>query len=488
MRLPTFLLIGACAAASGMSPAVAQTAPDAAFTLVVTGDLILSRPVSALAEPGALPQAKGFADVLTLLEQADVTYGNMETSIFDYRRFDGAPYSWDGDWMLTAEPAVAADLRAMGFDIVSRANNHALDWGVEGMRETIAQLGAAGLVSSGTGESAQAATTPAFFESGGKRIGLVSMASTFRPTTDALDPGPAAPHGRPGVNALTVKRTALVDAPTLKTLHEVECSFAPPGECTAAVELFGTPVREPGAGEAPFTYVHEMDADDLARNLAAVREAKAGADYVLATIHAHEGLADEAPPKTWEAPAAFLEPLAKALIDAGADGFVATGIHHLAGIEIYRGKPIFYGLGNFFWSDIQEPLSAELYGSLFNSGLLADSFEHPGRATDSDISNVLNANSTFATAGDPALNRTFHTVLARAAYDEASGAVISIRLYPIDLGYGDKLTRSGVPRRAGRAIADLVLDRIIAMSPKVRIVKAVEDGYSIGVLTPIAGS
>ena len=39
---------------------------------------------------------------------------------------------------------------------------------------------------------------------------------------------------------------------------------------------------------------------------------------------------------------------AKAAIDAGADAFLGTGVHVLRGIEIYKGRPIFYGLGEFF--------------------------------------------------------------------------------------------------------------------------------------------
>ena len=54
---------------------------------------------------------------------------------------------------LVAEPAAAKDLAVMGFDVVSRANNHSMDWGVEGMRETTRVLDEAGLVHAGVGEN-----------------------------------------------------------------------------------------------------------------------------------------------------------------------------------------------------------------------------------------------------------------------------------------------------------------------------------------------
>jgi poly-gamma-glutamate synthesis protein (capsule biosynthesis protein) len=167
-------------------------------------------------------------------------------------------------------------------------------------------------------------------------------------------------------------------------------------------------------------------------------------------------------------------------------GFVTTGIHHVAGIEIYRGKPIFYGLGNFFWSDIQLPLSADLYEANVNQDYPQRAFEHPERATDADLGLVRNANSSFATAGAGILNRTFQSVLTRTVYDDATRNVKEIRLYPIDLGYGDKLTRSGIPRRAGAAVAASVLDRIIAQSRDggVRIRKVKDGPYLIAVATP----
>ena len=57
-------------------------------------------------------------------------------------------------------PAVAADLATIGFDLVGRANNHALDWGLEGMRESSRWLDQAGIVHAGVGENAGQARAP----------------------------------------------------------------------------------------------------------------------------------------------------------------------------------------------------------------------------------------------------------------------------------------------------------------------------------------
>ena len=83
--------------------------PDG-FSAVAVGDLIISRPLSQHAQ--RLP---AFGAVLEVLRGKDVTFGNLETTIFDPRTFAGAPYSWDGDWTNASVPEVAADLKVMGF-------------------------------------------------------------------------------------------------------------------------------------------------------------------------------------------------------------------------------------------------------------------------------------------------------------------------------------------------------------------------------------
>src|SRR5271156_1039895 len=150
--------------------------PDG-FTVTAVGDLIISRPLRQ--EAARLP---GFKIVLDRLKRGDVLFGNMESTIFDVRHFSGAAYSYEGDWTNASLPAVAADLREMGFDLVSRANNHVMDWGIEGMRETGRRLDEAGIVHAGAGETRGLARAPQYYETPVARVALVSFASTFRPT------------------------------------------------------------------------------------------------------------------------------------------------------------------------------------------------------------------------------------------------------------------------------------------------------------------
>lgn len=165
------------------------------FRLAAVGDCIISRPISQLAGGD-----KGFAGVIDLLGNADVVCGNLETPILR-SDLDGAfPCSDAGDWTLRAESSVAGDLAAMGIRLVARANNHALDWAPAGMRETGRLLEASGISHAGTGEHRGAARAASYLETGGGRVAMLSVTTTFRQTTDALPPRGAAP-GRPGVSA-----------------------------------------------------------------------------------------------------------------------------------------------------------------------------------------------------------------------------------------------------------------------------------------------
>src|SRR5579871_4662759 len=237
--------------------------PDG-FTVGAVGDLIISRPLS---QYGA--RLPAFQSVLAVLHATDALYGNLETTIFDVRNFTGAPYSWDGDWTNSSLPAVAQDLKTMGFGIVSRANNHSLDWGLEGMRETGRRLDAAGLIHAGVGEDRGLARAPQYLETARGRVALVSIASTFRPTTDALPADGAAP-GRPGLSALHVSRTIIVPDEAMKALARTACLTGRrfcKGSSPDALDLFDARYRR-GSG---FSYEYSMDPEDLAEILKSVR-------------------------------------------------------------------------------------------------------------------------------------------------------------------------------------------------------------------------
>jgi poly-gamma-glutamate synthesis protein (capsule biosynthesis protein) len=140
-------------------------------------------------------------------------------------------------------------------------------------------------------------------------------------------------------------------------------------------------------------------------------------------------------------------------------------------VELYRGRPIFYGLGNFLFSDIQEPVTKILYEEARD--LLVEVFEDPSLATDADVNRLLNAHGFDD-------QRYFESVVVEVEY--AGGHTVSIRLHPIELGKGRRLTESGIPRRAEHEAATSILKRLVRASEPFGTSIDITDGT--GVITP----
>jgi len=139
--LALFLCAGQAAAQQSSQGELATTVDDG-FTIAVVGDIIIAWPLDhMLTDPG-------FREVVELTRGADVTTGNMEGNIIDGRRFTGSAGGGFG-----AEPEAAEWLAEMGFDIVARPNNHADDFGPEGLVETSRHLDRAGIQHAGYGDN-----------------------------------------------------------------------------------------------------------------------------------------------------------------------------------------------------------------------------------------------------------------------------------------------------------------------------------------------
>ncbi len=465
------------------------TSIDDGFTFAAVGDCIIARPHSQM-----LATDPAFAAVMKIIDEADVSLGNFETSLIDIRRFVGYPEAEDGGCWCIATPQTAQDLKDLGFDMFSRANNHALDWGRAGMRETSEWLDRAGLVHAGSGEHRAEARAPRFLETPKGRVSLVSVASTFAEFSEAAPPRGAAP-GRPGLNVLKTTRHTVVTEPMMRALVRLRSSIneqqrlnnvgtARPdsdsdpddheglaGEPSGSGEprlpeelnLFSTSFRlgdEPG-------YRYEIDEVDLHENLHSVRQGKQLSDFLVVSIHVHQtGLGHDKL-------ADFLPTFARAAIDAGADAFVGTGTHRLRPIEIYKGRPIFYGLGDFFWSDMQGPFGNDYYERYADD--LDTTFGAGHDVTDAELFLMMaGPKSGFSD------ELVYQTVVPVSRYE--GGQLAELRLYPVDLGHGRRLTESGVPRLAEPEVAQEILQRLAKMSAPFGTVIEIE--ANIGVIRP----
>ncbi|MFA5844583.1 MAG: CapA family protein [Coriobacteriia bacterium] len=176
-------------------PAVAAT-----LTVAGVGDMIFDRNVALLVRDrgGAAP----LASVAGLLARADVTAGNLESPLsVRGERFPGKDVTFRGD------PRAVAGLRAAGFDFISLANNHVLDYGGIALTDTVSTLDEAGIAHAGAGADSAAARRPALVSRRGARVAYLAFSHVLPPgfVADADSPGLAPGRGRPGEVAAAVR-------------------------------------------------------------------------------------------------------------------------------------------------------------------------------------------------------------------------------------------------------------------------------------------
>jgi poly-gamma-glutamate capsule biosynthesis protein CapA/YwtB (metallophosphatase superfamily) len=140
-----------------------QTSP--VIELAAVGDIMLDR---ALGTQLQTDITFPFANVAPLLQQADLTLGNVESALGDTG--EPAPKSYT----FRAPPAAAQSLAHAGFDIVSLANNHALDFGPESLQQGIDLLQANNIIPIGAGPNAAAAHAPATISLNGLEVAVFS--------------------------------------------------------------------------------------------------------------------------------------------------------------------------------------------------------------------------------------------------------------------------------------------------------------------------
>ncbi|MBZ6092945.1 CapA family protein [Streptomyces olivaceus] len=255
------------------------------ITVASVGDLILDEPdpASFLAPSGAL------------LSAADVTVGHVEVphSTTTVQQSTDVPAP-------PADPAALTALAEAGFDVVTLAGNHINDAGAEGVADTVAHARRAGLATAGAGADLDEARTPAVVERGGLRIGVLSY------------------------NCVGPRES-------WATSRKAGCAYV------HVLTHYELDHASPGGPPKIYTFA---DPDSLAALQDDVSRLRERADVVLVGLHKGVG-------HTPAAVAMYESPVARAAVDAGADAVFGHHAHIMRGIETYRGRPIFHGLGNF---------------------------------------------------------------------------------------------------------------------------------------------
>jgi poly-gamma-glutamate capsule biosynthesis protein CapA/YwtB (metallophosphatase superfamily) len=146
------------------------------LTIAFLGDTLLGHLYRGLLRERGY--AYPFERLAPLLARADLTVANHEGALATRRRGQRDTRQRDRYWM-RADPESAAALAAHGVRVVSLANNHVLDYGHEGLAETIATLDEYGIAHCGAGADEEAARRPVVIAANGVRVGFVSCIQSY---------------------------------------------------------------------------------------------------------------------------------------------------------------------------------------------------------------------------------------------------------------------------------------------------------------------
>ena len=426
------------------------------ISVALLGDAMPTRRLVSFAE-------EPYLALVDLLRDADATLANLEGTV---RRWDeGTPGITEGTYV-TIPPVCLEDLKWMGVNLLTCANNHSFDFGEGGLMASIAHLDAAGIVHAGSGANLAEARAPGYLDTPNGRVAAIAMTATFRPWNRATPQRPDM-GGRPGINPLAHSARYTVDSDAFAALRRISQglgferakerdrrhffgSHDIPDEAAEEIRLFGQTFV---MGDE-FAVETRVDAADMADNLRWIREARRQADWVVVSFHSHEfggrGLMTARSRADIEELADFTREFAHAAIDAGADVFVGHGSHTLLGVEVYKGKPILYSTGNFIFQNETIPAFPAQAYSRFDLGM---------EATPADF---LDARTENDTKGHPASPAFWQSAACICRLRKEGGG--ELRFYPIDLGYGRPRPQRGRPLLADEKVAATVLEGLQRLS------------------------
>jgi poly-gamma-glutamate synthesis protein (capsule biosynthesis protein) len=446
--------------------------PDG-FKVALVGDIILSHPIYEQLD-------RTCPRLIELLQGADLVVGNLEGTILDLARFQGYPEAESGFSWLIAPPEVGPDLGRLGFHFLSRANNHATDWGVEGMLMTDAILRANGIATAGTGTSLTAARAPAYVESRSARSSLVSWATTAAknaPAADAL----GVVRARPGASTLGYTPIILVPKERLESLRALRDALpeewrqefllefdARMGLVTLFEQHFA--LNPDPSAEPPVGVHFQLDPQGWREIQRQIRQARQTSDFTVVASHSHEPINEMATLPD------FFPRIAREAIAQGADLVCGHGPHQLRGIEVVEGKPVFYSLGDFSYMENQRAI------------VVRDEWERrfwrlvPGAPpldpTVMTEAEYLEWSRIFGNFGDDAW---FESVVAVVEY-AGDGRMRRIELHPIELGNQGRDALRGIPRLAAGAHGLRILDRLARLSAALGTQVQLDRDKGIGVI------
>lgn len=436
---------------------------------------MISRPLWVFKE-------QNYLKIRDILATTDAVFANFESNVHPYLDDPVAQRDGGGAY-ITTEPDLLEGLRWFGIKMVASGSSHADDYGPKGILDTCRYLDEWGIAHAGSGRNLAAARAPAYLDTANGRIGLVAATAQFRPGTRAGDQRYDT-LGYPGVNGIRHKEVYLVDQHTLDELRSIgekigweaertrRRNQGDPSHLAASDGKFYEFLGKRFELASNFGIKSIANKEDVEENLRQVRTARYFSDRVIVSFHCH----DQGGPTYMTAKrrtevddmADFARDFARKCIDAGADIFVMHGPQVPMAVEIYKGKPIFHGIGAFvFQIETMRFLPAEAY----------ERYGLDSRATPADFIEARYAGDTRGHTGN---RLQWEQIFAVCNFTGAD--LKEVRIYPIDLGHQGPRTRRGRPMLVDGEMGDRIINRVKRLSARYNTEIVFQDG--LGIVVP----
>lgn len=392
-----------------------------------------------------LTEYNGIDSVRDFISQGDARFFNLEVTV---NKDCYAGFFSGGTWLRT-DKKVLDSLSRFGFNLTTFANNHCLDYGHNGLMQTLENLDNTEYIHAGVGRNLREASSPKYLDLKEGRVALIACSMDFAPGALAGEQSRLLP-GRPGVNGLRIKTTLVVEEEDIKALKKIADKTGINISRDANIKSgYVHPLPEGKfvlndmnfeVGEAP-GIKGEIESADMARIERAIEEAAFFADYVIVTFHSHDRHFEDI-----NIPAKYIEDFAHRCIDCGAHAIIGHGPHLIRPFELYKERPIFYSLGDFLLQLENCELAPEDFYSKFNL------------TSDSSMYELFKVRTRNFTCG---LQRQQIMMEAVIPYFEMeNGKLTNLELMPIELGLGMSHSKIGLPREGDSSI----LERYAKMS------------------------
>ena len=425
-----------------------------AMKFTAAGDAMVLRRL-----PGNYP---GFQELQSFINQGDFRFVNMETTIHNHETYGAAESG--GTWFCSP-PGVLEDAKTFGFNILTTCNNHALDYGHIGLEKTLDYVEKAGFPNAGAGRTLADAAAPVYIDTPEGRIALIGACSTFHPACMAGEQTRTM-IGRPGINGVRYSTTYQLPEEDLEHIKRIADAIGINGSRNIIrKEGYLPPLPEGKAefGELMFEAsdaprkITKVNPVDMERVEKSIKEALYFADYVVVSMHSHELKGT-----VKSEPSLFYEDFAHKCIDAGAHAIVGTGPHLLRPIEIYKGRPIFYCLGDFI---IQLENIRKAPNDMYEKQKL------DGNARMDELFDTRNHHGTRGLCYEKVM---FEAIVPY--WEMEDGKLTKLVLMPVELNFDKSRSMGGWPRPK---YDDGILERLAEMSEPYGTKIDIVDGMGI---------